>query len=171
MGQFLAAKIALSKICENLEISYLASCKKKSLWHFLLRIIDVWTANDPLSSARPSSSLKFYAGVAKTAKEIDDSLSQIRQTVQIARCKCKLQTKLQNASPMISGKHAMVVATKRPCVRENFLDDTQISDDSDNAHLHSTTKNKDWCWSPTLFWVVETKWWSNKTVVVRAARQ
>jgi len=40
-------------------------------------------------------------------------------------------------------KHAAVVATKRPCVRENFLDDIQISDDSDNAHLHSTTRNKD----------------------------
>ena len=92
--------------------------------------------------ARPSSSLKFYAGVARTAKEIDDPLSQIRKTVQIARCKCRLQTKLQNASPMISRKHAMVVATKRPCVREDFLDDIQISDDSDNAHLHSKQRTK-----------------------------
>ena len=43
---------------------------------------------------------------------------------------------------MISGKHAMVVATKRPCVRENFLDDIQISDDSDNAHLPSKQRTK-----------------------------
>ena len=94
------------------------------------------------SCRRPSPSLKFYAGVARTAKEIDDPLSQIRKTAQIARCKCKLQSKLQNASPMISRKHVMVVATKRPCARENFLDDIQISDDGDNAHLHSTTKDK-----------------------------
>ena len=40
MGQFLAAKIALSKIGVNLEISYLASSRKKSLGRFLLRIID-----------------------------------------------------------------------------------------------------------------------------------
>ena len=95
-----------------------------------------------MSCRRPSSSLKFYAGVARTAKEIDDPLSTIRKTVQIARCKCRLQTKLQNASPMISRKHAMVVATKRPCMGEYFLDDIQINDDSDNAHLHSKQRTK-----------------------------
>jgi len=39
-------------------------------------------------------------------------------------------------------KHAAVVATKQPCMGEDFLDDIQISDDGDNAHLHSTTKDK-----------------------------
>ncbi|MDC0996261.1 hypothetical protein OAT01_11095 [Pseudomonadales bacterium] len=43
---------------------------------------------------------------------------------------------------MISQKHAMVVATKRPCMGEYFLDDIQINDDSDNAHLHSKQRTK-----------------------------
>jgi len=50
--------------------------------------------------------------------------------------------KRQNASPTASGRHVEVPMTKRPCVREDFLDDIQISDDSGNGHLHSTTKDK-----------------------------
>ena len=95
-----------------------------------------------MSCRRPSSSLKFYAGVARTAKEIDDSLSQIRKAAQIARCKCKLQMQTAKHIADDFAKHAAVVATKQPCMGEDFLDDIQISDDGDNAHLHSTTKDK-----------------------------
>jgi len=57
-----------------------------------------------------------------------------------ANANCK--SKLQNTSLMISRNLVVVVANKRPSARENFLDDIQISDDGDNAHLHSTTKDK-----------------------------
>ena len=55
-----------------------------------------------------------------------------------------MQTAKQTAKRIADdfAKTRDVVATKRPCVREDFLDDIQISDDGDNAHLHSTTKDK-----------------------------